>query len=414
MLSLNRSFFFLSCVYLSGVHRLVAAEEVKEGVCSFAPDILTGAFGKPIPYTCIDVPLTEDGAETVERCFYSYVPESCSAEEITKAPLVLDVHGRGSCPLGSASYTGWMQQAEEECMVVVWPSGTENSIVGGCFSTPGFLESKEIPPITTFGIELDLATLPCCCLADNMQPETEGIDPLFLKMAIDDVVKAFEQNDDLSIDTDRIYMAGHSNGCIMSLAMAALYSDTIAAVCCHAGSIITPFPDDYSPVPIWMIHGMKDNTIPYNGSPVMTIPGIGALGFLTIDQQISYLTQKNGCEGEGEMDVEDETGAQVGKVIKRGQCKDNANVEVVALFDADHHPYQRSSLTDFPPTVDTTAMAWEFCSAYSKADPETSASEPVVDVETETEDAEESSAPTSKSFSVVLALALFLGVGGAF
>uniref|UniRef100_A0A7S0UL85 Phospholipase/carboxylesterase/thioesterase domain-containing protein n=1 Tax=Pseudo-nitzschia delicatissima TaxID=44447 RepID=A0A7S0UL85_9STRA len=411
MLSLNRSLFFLSCVCLNGVHRLVAAEEVKDGVCSFAPDILTGAFGKSIPQTCIDVPLTEDGAETVERCFYSYVPESCSAEEITKAPLVLDVHGMGSCALGSASYTGWMQQAEEECMVVVWPSGTENPLIGGCFIVPGFLESEDILP--TEGSEVDLATLPCCCLADNMQPETEGIDPLFLKMAIDDVVKAFEQNDDLSIDTDRIYMAGHSNGCMMSLAMAALYSDTIAAVCCHSGSIITPFPEDYSPVPIWMLHGMADTTIPYDGVQAMTIPGIGALGFLSIDQQISYLTQKNGCEGEGEMDVVDETGAQVGKVFKRGQCKDNANVEVVALFDADHHPYQRSKASKSPPTVDTTAMAWEFCSAYSKAAPETSAPEPVVDVEPETEDAEESSAPTSKSFSVVLALALFLGVIGA-
>jgi len=410
---MKRSLFILGCLYLTGMHRLVDAEE--EGFCARDADALTSYFGKSIPRTCVNVPVSE--TEFEERCFYSYVPESCSAEEISKAPLVMDIHGLGSCAKGSAFYTGWMKKAEEECIVMIWPDGKENPLVGGCFDTVGFLQSEDVP--STEGDEVDVATLPCCCLQNDMMPKTESTDPLFLKMAIDTVVDSFETNESLSIDTDRIYMAGHSNGCIMSLAMAALYSDTVAAVCCHAGAVVTPFPEDYSPVPIWMLHGMKDGTIPYSGTSMIDLPGIGALGFLSIDQTISYLSDKNGCKGGGESDVVDENGV-VGTVFKRGQCEGNANVEVVALFEGDHHPYQ-DTVFGVPPTVDTTAMAWEFCSAYSKAEPavvETPSEpqEPFVDVDisSETEDAEKSSAPTTpKSISAVLGMALFLGAASS-
>lgn len=405
------SLFMLGC--LTSMHRLVDAEQadVEEEFCDFSSEALTSFYGKNIPQTCINVPVSE--VEFEERCFYSYVPESCSSEEISKAPLVMDIHGLGSCAKASASYTGWMEKAEEECIVMVWPNGNQNPIVGGCFSTLGFLQSEDVP--STEGEEMDVATLPCCCLAENLMPVTSTTDPLFLKMAIDTVVDSFETNDSLSIDNDRIYMAGHSNGCMMSLAMAALYSDTVAAVCCHAGAIVTPFPEDYSPVPIMMIQGMKDNTIPYGGSSMIDLPGIGPLGFFSVDQTINYLSDKNGCQGEGEMDVVDENGV-VGTVFKRGQCEGNANVEVVALFEGDHNPYLKSTL-GVPPTVDTTAMAWEFCSAYSKGAPEPAVVETPteeetivdVDISSETEDAEESSALTPKSYSAVLALALFLG-----
>jgi len=328
--------------------------------CDTSPDALTKAYGKEIPQTCIEVP--NDKGEFDERCFYSYLPEGCADNE--KVPLVMDVHGMGSCPLYSAGYTGWMQKAEEECFVVVWPSGKEKILQPRCFNTPGLLDIKEIAGIEDESDE-EFATMPCCCLDDEtFLPAEKATDPLFLKMAIDHVVESMN-GDSVSIDTNRIYMAGHSNGCMMSLAMAALYSDTVAAVCCHAGSLMTPFPIDYSPVPIWMVHGMKDDIVPYEGKTMFpNWPGLGALGFLSMDQTLNYLGDQNECLDQEEEEVSDADGI-IGKVIKRTNCERDARVEVVALFEGGHNPYITPILGEST-TIDTTAMAWDFCSSHSK------------------------------------------------
>lgn len=345
--------------------------EVAAQLCDTSPDALTLAFAKPIPQTCIQVPNEKDGLE--ERCFYSYLPKTCTSG---KVPLVMDVHGMGSCPLYSAGYTGWMQKAEEECFMVVWPSGRENFLQPRCFNTPGFLDRKEVLKIDENANadaeddDEDFATMPCCCLDDTtFLSADKAVDPLFLKMAIDHVVESMENDDSeeqVSIDTNRIYMAGHSNGCMMSLAMAALYSDTVAAVCCHAGSLTTPFAVDYSPVPIWMVHGMKDDVVPYNGRTMFpNWPGIGKkLGFLSMDETLTYLGDQNECLEQEEEEVSDEDGV-IGTVYKRTNCEKNARVEVVALFEGGHNPYITPVMGEST-TIDTTSMAWDFCSAQIK------------------------------------------------
>lgn len=340
-------FLFLgfSCLYVSS------------SACDTGPHALTAAYLKNIPQTCIDVPV---GDSTRERCFYTYVPETCAQLEISKAPLVLDVHGMGSCPLWSAGYTGWMQKAEEECIVVAWPTGNQNGIMPRCFNTPGFLTSDDISETPS-----DVTAMPCCCLDDTtFKPREEAYDPLFLKMVIDEVVHQ-QSNASVVVDSDRVYMAGHSNGCMISLAMAAIYSDTIAAVACHAGSLMTPFEDEnYTPVPIMMVHGLKDDIVPYEGKTMFDLPGMGPLGFLPMNETMKYLGDQNECTTDEERDIFDQDGI-VGRTFKKTNCKDGANIEVVTLFDAGHNPYSSPVLGDRT-TVDTTAMAWDFCKGYSK------------------------------------------------
>lgn len=344
--------------------------------CDSGPDALTNAFGKYIPQTCIDVPvlLNDDGSvsTTMKRCYYTYVPESCkNNNNIKKLPLVLDLHGLGSCALFSAGYSGWMQQAEEDCFVVVWPSGTnDGQFLAPCFNIPGFLISENR------GTEggNNVITAPCCCFEDfSSIPTRDPDDPLFLKTAIESVIESFETTNNneslISIDRNRVYMAGHSNGCMTSLAMAALYSDTIAAVCCHAGALLTPFPVDYSPVPIWLAHGMKDDVVPFEGSALIELPPFGALGFWSMGDTMDYLSNQNDCLEVEEIDIIDNTNETgiVGTVLRRTNCRKNATVELVALFESGHSPYPRSNGPigrETRTTIDTTAMAWEFCSSH--------------------------------------------------
>merc|ERR1712176_252731 len=164
----------------------------------------------------------------------------------------------------------------------------------------------------------------------------------------------------LSVDSDRVYMTGHSNGCVAGLSMAALYSDTVAAVCCHAGALVTPFAQDYSPVPIWLVHGTDDATLPYGGAVLVEALGsIRNLGFWSVPDITSYLQKQNKCSSS-------RTTAMEGGSVTTAECADNATVEVVTLDNVDHFPFPdltwpgRTSTT-----VDTTAMAWDFCSQHS-------------------------------------------------
>lgn len=344
--------------------------------CDTGPDAMTNAFGKNIPRTCIDVPYDAgDGSTTatIERCYYTFVPESCTAgaaNDPLDLPVVFEIHGLTSCPLNTALYTGWMEKAEEECFVVVWPIGTvdDDLFVKGCWNLPGFLRDDE------YGEEgsNDVTTVPCCCFEESDEggiglPSEEPNDPLFLRMAIDSVVESFDataSETSLSIDRSRVYMAGHSNGCMTSLSMAALHSDVVAAVCCHAGTLITPFPSEYSPVPIWMAHGMKDTTVPFNGTVIMDMGVLGSLGMWSTENVLNYIAGRNDC-GEAETTSLGSNGA----TLKRTNCTNNANVELVTLYESGHFPYLPvpgspfSFLLDAP--VDTTALAWEFCSSHS-------------------------------------------------
>ncbi len=342
--------------------------------CDIGPMALTNTFGTAIPQTCIEVPAdNEKGIESRTRCYHKYVPESCKGVDFP--PLVIDVHGFSGCPLWHALYSGWKEKAEEECMILVWPLGNQLANVdGNCFNLPGFAKADD------YGMPggNNVTTFPCCCIATD--DETELIrnpgsgpdDGLFLKMAIDQVLEDASS----PIDTNRIYMTGHSNGCITSLSMAAQYSDTVAAVCCHAGALSTPFPDSgYFPVPIWMVHGVEDRTIEYEGTSRDT--PFGKFGVWSMDQTMDYLAKQNGCdEGEAiETDVSDEsTNDVVGKTVQYSGC--NADVELVTLFESGHFPYKINPLFqrlitgmgETPTTVDTTAMAWDFCKVQNKDD----------------------------------------------
>ena len=155
--SISSTLVVLAFFLCLGCVQLVAAQ-FEEFICDTGPDAFA-PFGIDVPQTCIDVP-SEDGL--IERCFYTYIPESCSTKDITKAPLVVDSHGQGSCAFWSAGYTGWQQKAQEECLVVVWPQGGSSMMAGNCFDVPGFLPSSEVPGAedTDLSTVSDLRQLP--------------------------------------------------------------------------------------------------------------------------------------------------------------------------------------------------------------------------------------------------------------
>ena len=169
------------------------------------------------------------------------------------------------------------------------------------------------------------------------------------------------------VDPTRIYMAGHSNGCMASLATAAMYSDVVAAVCCHAGAMITPLAEDYEAVPTWLVHGLLDGIIPWSGQDF----GNG-FGYLPLPGVANAIADKNGCDEEIIVQpLEDDTGVVVGTSYLRTNCNGGADVQIVALDESGHVPYPGALEIFGAPgakntTFETTSLAWDFCSSFSK------------------------------------------------
>jgi len=299
--------------------------------------------------TCI-----ESTAYDGQRCFYTYTPECAGVD----SPLVFNLHGFLSCPAELFTYSGWNIKADENCFVLVLPHGNINpEVAGSCWAVPGGLEDETVDDFTSNG---------CCCTEPGsiipLEP-SDTDDTIFLRQVASRVVQDVDKStsSSVTIDTKRIYFAGHSNGCFMSTYMAAVASDMVAAVACHAGGALASIPDSYSPTPIWMVHGTRDIIIDYNGN------------FLFRGQRSTHeiLANKNGCTETDE--IFDDSTSNSYSILTSSSCTNNATVVLVTIDNADHIPYlgvsQTGDLIGKELVLDTTQMAWDFVKSYSLNDP---------------------------------------------
>jgi hypothetical protein len=293
-----------------------------------------------------------------------------------------DIHGVSLCPLWNFETSGWIQKAVENCFVIVWPVGNNKPSLSflSCFALEGgfsvsnadedYAESSTAGDMEEFEIGSEYETRDCCCNIFQPNPAEASVfdDMTFLRnvaaVAVDEVYE--QSNGAVTIDAKRIYMGGHSNGCSTGLAMAAVHSDMVAAVCCHSPVLVTPFPDDGSyskqAVPIWLAHGKKDGTVNYLGAlngGNNYVPGA--------EQTNELLGVVNNCSGTTKVDSTD--GNMAYSNIVRVDCDNNdARVELMSLKTAGHTPFMGADLFfgDMGgaevTAIDTTQRAWEFCS----------------------------------------------------
>jgi len=329
-----------------------AAESNLNPLCFTDPAAFAFIGLTGVERTCInvggkDVSDDYDGA-VHERCFYTYTP-SCAGED---APLVMDMHGTESCPFFSAAYTGWAQKAAEECFVLVLPMGNTDKdfAPGTCWSLPGGLDFGDGNPS------------PSCCCGVTKVRETDDLS--FLRNV---VALTVEKNP--KIDTKRVYMAGHSNGCIASISMGTKHSDLVAAVGCHSGTTFTNIPTGadsekefgytypYIPTPMIMIHGKEDDNVSY--------------GLATVAKGL--VSQANGCTTETTVTNENPTLNNYDEIKSTG-CTNGADVTLIAIDDVGHFPYPgcigycyEDGDGETDTLIDTTALAWDFMKTHSSA-----------------------------------------------
>ena len=198
----------------------------------FAPDSST-VSGSDITWQTVDW-------NASERMVGVYVPEGV----VNPAPLVLVLHGGG----GSAAKTwnqehgrSWRALADRDGFVLVLPEGHA---------------------------DLDDAD------AHHWNDCRTGLDPSIIATNEDDVGFVLDLIERVSgtttIDRDRIYVTGVSNGGMMTYRLAIEASETFAA----AAAIIANLPDPSecgateTPIPILIMNGTDDPLMPYEGGCV--------------------------------------------------------------------------------------------------------------------------------------------------
>lgn len=191
--------------------------------------------------------ITYDG---IQRNYILYIPEIYDGS--AAVPLVLNFHGYGSNAAQQMFYGDFRDIADTEGFLLVHPQGT--ILNGDQQWNVGFLENGNTTDDVGF---------------------TEAL--------IDELANLY------TINLDRVYATGMSNGGFMSFLLACQLSEKIAAVASVTGSMT---PDTYNacnaqqPTPILQIHGTIDSNVPYNG----------ASNSLSIEDVISYWVNYNNCE----------------------------------------------------------------------------------------------------------------------
>ena len=137
--------------------------------------------------------------------------------------------------------------------------------------------------------------------------------------------------------------------------MAAIHSDLVAAVCCHAGIAQSAFAPSYQPTPMWIVHGENDRVLPYRGSRAGGFRKYSSFGALATHE---ILAEANGCQTSTIVESQSDEST----TYTSDDCANDAVVELVSLEGVGHFPYGNNAGGT---QIDTTQLAWDFCSGYA-------------------------------------------------
>jgi polyhydroxybutyrate depolymerase len=168
----------------------------------------------------------------LERNYTVVAPEFRDTGDLL--PVLIAVHGAGASAERMAAYTGLSVLAQREGFIVVYPEGTIAADIEGEFSWNA-------------GV---------CC---GVPARTDVDDIAFIDTVIRDVLGTFAG------DPQRVFIAGFSNGGMLANRIACESSEHIAGIAVVAGALSGSDCVDRQRMPVLIIHGTADATVPFAG-----------------------------------------------------------------------------------------------------------------------------------------------------
>lgn len=273
--------------------------------------------------------VTVDG---VERTYILRVPKSYSPSK--KTPLVVVYHGYTGSGAEAEIYTRFGEKAEAEGFIAVFPDGTgkPRGWNAGFMNLTGSAKSDEVK---------------------------------FTTQLLDQVEK------EVSVDEDRVYFAGHSNGAMLSHYLASKLSTRVAAIGAVAGTIgiptaatglkVIPTPD--SPVSVIIVHGRVDPIVGYARDSKSLMRGYGA------EESAAWWAKVNGCNPAPEI-----TKSANGNVVTEsfGGGKGDSEVRFVTIENGVHdwpggfHYLNGKPVEETKTGVKAVDLIWDFFKSHPK------------------------------------------------
>jgi polyhydroxybutyrate depolymerase len=252
-----------------------------------------------------------------EREYLIHFP--ASADDEKPLALLLCFHGYGNTANEIMDYSKFNEIADAHNFIVVYPQGLKHEWITH-WNVGGFIKGSS---------------------ADDVG---------FVNAMLDELEAEY------SIDTERVYATGASNGGFMSFMLACELSDRFAAIASVIGSMtpeVLEVCDPSHQMPILQLHGTADDVVPYNGQSDM----------LPIDSVLSYWKTHNQTNltatAEEIADADQNDGSTVEKYIYNNGLN-GASVIHYKVLNGGHDWFGAEGNMD----IQSSQIVWEFLSRY--------------------------------------------------
>lgn len=267
----------------------------------------------------------------IKRHYRIHVPRGYNAAKRT--PLVLAFHGGGGDRdyMAQDKYYGLISKSDAEGFVVVFPNGY-SKFRSGKFAT------------WNAGA--------CCANARDKNIDDVGFVRAMLRKV----------SAELTIDRQRIYATGMSNGGMMAYRLACEMADTFAAIAAVAGTDNTLGCAPRKPVPILHIHAANDDRVLFNGGAGDKFRDESKVAdFTSVPATIAKWVKQNKCIAQPQRVLE-KPGAYCEQY---SQCAANVKVQLCVTETGGHSwPGGSKPRGDEPPSPALSAndVMWDFFS----------------------------------------------------
>lgn len=268
------------------------------------------------------------------RTFLLHVPPSY--DPARPAPLVISIHGFAQWPAHLRDISRWNDLADQHGFIVAYPAGTgfpRRWRAGGWTSATGGTPAGANPDVT------------------------------FITDLLDHLAARY------SIDPERIYVNGFSNGGGMTHLLACQLAGRIAAAGSVAGAYAYPLSacQPGRAVPLIAFHGTADPIVPYTGGAVRSFR------LPAVPDWIAARADLSGCDPTPtQLPLAGAASAGGVTAVQYTGCRDGAEVTFYTLQGGGHawpgsKPLPRIIVGRTPQEIDATELMWQFFSRHRLA-----------------------------------------------
>ncbi len=290
-----------------------------------------------------------------------YVPEKAAG---TDAPVVFMLHGTSGDGEKFFQISGWREKADEEGLIAVFPSALTYCIHEDQNGDGDNVDREDITVTTKWNAGNFETDTPLC--TDAEVAALSGRHPLIDHPVMDDIAFMGAILDLLaqqySVDADRIYASGFSNGGQMTSRMAEQMADRFAAIGAAAGPLAVPPAPAARPISVLVSFGsIDDRVIAVLGVPSVpldaTVFDLGPLD--TVVHQYLTVLQLDGTRVDESTSI---NGARVARFAFRTSTAGAANeLDFLVIEGATHeYPNGRNHPVSMPD------LLWDFFEAHPR------------------------------------------------